>query len=754
MSSTVSSFADLNSAIEAADGRAAGSGAYTISLTGDITNTADLKALNLAAGVRLVIDGNGYTLSGANQYEGFFVYQGNVTVENLTIEDALAVGGAGVSGGGGGAGLGGGLFIAGNNSSEGTGGNVTLNAVTFLNDQATGGASLPEMLPYYDLGYTFGGGGGLNGGTGGRADPNSDYPFGGGGGIGIGASGQASLYGFVSAKPGIIFGQQQESVISGVTSGGTTFSFTAYAGASGGGGGSGYGSVGTGGGGGGVNGSGYDGYVPTAGGGSYSIPGNGGFGGGGGGSNYAGAGGFGGGGGGGTMGNGPGGQTGGAGGFGGGGGDNGAAGGFGGGANAGGGLGAGGDIFVQQGGHLTIEGGTLGLGTVTGGAGSTGSNNGAAFGTALFLQGNQTLSPATGQTLTIAGSIDDVSGSDSSLPTGDGTGTGAGGLIINGDGTVILDATSDYTGGTTIESGALILDAAGATGTGGITFGSGDPPSLTFSTADAPTTAITGFAYTDVIDITDLTISSTSTFYLNNAGILALPDTLANGGTLDLTFSSIGTTTPFFASSDGTGGTDLTIPCFCSGTRILREDGEILVEDICPGDILITVRENGPVTQKVIWTGRRAIDIRRHPEPNRVRPIRILAGAIAENIPERDLRLSPEHAIYLGGNLYTAESLINGTTIFQEQNTTHVTYHHIELETHDILMAEGLACESFLDTGNKTMFESVSGVVALHPDFRPSADAKPCAPLIRDGAGAEAIRTTLTHRATQSRTAA
>jgi hypothetical protein len=50
------------------------------------------------------------TIDGMGDQRGFFVYGGNVTLENLTIENAVAQGGAGGPGGGGGAGLGGGLF--------------------------------------------------------------------------------------------------------------------------------------------------------------------------------------------------------------------------------------------------------------------------------------------------------------------------------------------------------------------------------------------------------------------------------------------------------------------------------------------------------------------------------------------------------------------------------------------------------------------------------------------------------------------
>jgi hypothetical protein len=105
---TVSTFADLNAAIEAADSLT--SGTDTIVISGTITETTDLEAINLHAGVSLVIEGG--TINGASAYEGLFVYQGTVTVENLTIENAVAKGGNGGNGGtrgdggGGGAGLG------------------------------------------------------------------------------------------------------------------------------------------------------------------------------------------------------------------------------------------------------------------------------------------------------------------------------------------------------------------------------------------------------------------------------------------------------------------------------------------------------------------------------------------------------------------------------------------------------------------------------------------------------------------------
>ncbi len=123
----------------------------------------------------------------------------------------------------------------------------------------------------------------------------------------------------------------------------------------------------------------------------------------------------------------------------------------------GGGLGAGGDIFVQQGGSLTIEGGSLSGGSVTGGAGTgvTGfgslkGGNGSAYGSGIFIQGNQsiTFAPPADQTLTIDDVIADQSGSG-----GTDANAGAGALTVDGAGTVVLDATNTFTGGITLESG-------------------------------------------------------------------------------------------------------------------------------------------------------------------------------------------------------------------------------------------------------------------------------------------------------------
>lgn len=111
----ITTLAELNSVIEQADAAATGAagalpaGAYEIDLAGNIALTGALEAIDLQPGVTLEINGEGYDINGENSQRGLFVYAGAVAIDDLTIEDAKAIGGAGGSGGGGG-----GLFVGAN----------------------------------------------------------------------------------------------------------------------------------------------------------------------------------------------------------------------------------------------------------------------------------------------------------------------------------------------------------------------------------------------------------------------------------------------------------------------------------------------------------------------------------------------------------------------------------------------------------------------------------------------------------------
>jgi hypothetical protein len=128
-------------------------------------------------------------------------------------------------------------------------------------------------------------------------------------------------------------------------------------------------------------------------------------------------------------------------------------------------------------------------------------------------------------------------------------------------------------------------------------------------------------------------------------------------------------------------------------------------------------------------------------------PVRIARNAFAPGIPARDVLLSPDHAVHVDGGLIPVRYLLNGATVTQE-NVTQISYFHVELEPHDVLLAEGMPAESYLDTGNRAAFANGGKGVMAHPDFALRTwQAKSCAPLVHEGPGLAAVRASLLARA-------
>ena len=129
-------------------------------------------------------------------------------------------------------------------------------------------------------------------------------------------------------------------------------------------------------------------------------------------------------------------------------------------------------------------------------------------------------------------------------------------------------------------------------------------------------------------------------------------------------------------------------------------------------------------------------------------PVRVHANAFGPGLPARDLVLSPDHAIHAEGVLIPIRFLINGATITQEW-PREITYYHLELAAHDIILAEGLPAETYLDTGNRSAFANGGGAIMLHPDFALRIwETKSCAPLATTGETVTLVRHTLLAQAT------
>jgi hypothetical protein len=188
-------------------------------------------------------------------------------------------------------------------------------------------------------------------------------------------------------------------------------------------------------------------------------------------------------------------------------------------------------------------------------------------------------------------------------------------------------------------------------------------------------------------------------------------------------------------------GYTLAAACYAAGTGILTERGEVRVEDLAIGDRVVT-RFTGIVPIK--WIGHRRIDCDSHADPHLVWPVRIVTAAFGPGRPCRDLLLSPDHAVAVGDVLVPIRLLVNGASIRQETGVSEVHYFHIELDRHDLLLAHGLAAESYLDTGNRGMFANADTAAA--PDAlsdaaagQPMREAMSCLPLCGAPAAVEPL---------------
>jgi hypothetical protein len=145
--------------------------------------------------------------------------------------------------------------------------------------------------------------------------------------------------------------------------------------------------------------------------------------------------------------------------------------------------------------------------------------------------------------------------------------------------------------------------------------------------------------------------------------------------------------------------------CFLTGTRIATPSGEVAIEALAPGDTVLTAAGEA---RTVRWIGRQTL-LSGVARRRGVLPVRVSAGALGENLPVRDLLVSPAHALAIDGMLVQAGALVNGTTIRTEAAMPwSFRYWHIELDAHELLLAEGMAAESFVDNVEPTAFDNAA----------------------------------------------
>jgi hypothetical protein len=185
------------------------------------------------------------------------------------------------------------------------------------------------------------------------------------------------------------------------------------------------------------------------------------------------------------------------------------------------------------------------------------------------------------------------------------------------------------------------------------------------------------------------------------------------------------------------------VECFREGTRIRTPSGDVPIEALGCDDQVVT--ESGEV-RAVIWAGRRHV---RYGRDDYQWPVRVARGALAPSVPSADLWLSPGHALHFDDVLIPVRHLINGSTIAHVPVNA-ITWHHVELASHDVILAEGAPAESYLDTGSRAAFETLGHTIERHETPGRAALVREAAahlPLVVTGPIVAAVRRRLADRA-------
>lgn len=145
------------------------------------------------------------------------------------------------------------------------------------------------------------------------------------------------------------------------------------------------------------------------------------------------------------------------------------------------------------------------------------------------------------------------------------------------------------------------------------------------------------------------------------------------------------------------------IPCFCKGTVLVGESGRLIrVEELRVGDLLQTI--DGKLCP-VRWIDVNTLSSRLLKSEERLRPIKICAGALGPGVPFTDLFVSPQHRILVESRivkrmlgvthtLVAAKKLLGleGVEICSAQHD--ITYYHVLFDAHEVIVANGAAAES------------------------------------------------------------
>jgi len=169
--------------------------------------------------------------------------------------------------------------------------------------------------------------------------------------------------------------------------------------------------------------------------------------------------------------------------------------------------------------------------------------------------------------------------------------------------------------------------------------------------------------------------------------------------------------------------------CFLLGTSIMSPAGAVRIENLRIGDLVNTVRGEAIAVK---WIGRHTYRRNGSTWNKSVVPIRVARFALDRHTPNKDLYLSPGHALLIDGMLIRAKDLVNGTSIapVPPADLDTIEYFHIVFDTHEVIFAEGAPVEScLLEADSYEEFTNFAEFARLYPADR-HRSMTPFAPVI------------------------
>ncbi len=314
----------------------------------------------------------------------------------------------------------------------------------------------------------------------------------------------------------------------------------------------------------------------------------------------------------------------------------------------------------------------------------------------------------------------------------------AGDLTISGSGTVVTTdvLVNGVLSDITVDQGAVFnVDGLGADAAGTITIGGGGtvvegnkltvlaPVNFTGNTGTLVLDqsagvnlnlldGITGFQAGDGIELNQTITSAT---YDSSNDTLVVKD----GNTVVTTLALTGTgfSQGFTVTNLGNGSFDISVACFLPGTMMLTDRGEVPASQVAIGDRLVTLSGEA---KPVKWIGRRSYSAAVVASDPHVAPVTIRRGALGDELPSRDLHLSPCHAMFLDGILVESGHLVNDASILREPVEGVVEYINFEFEDHEVIFADGAPAETGCCRGDRAVYDNAAGYAELYPHEAPN----------------------------------